>query len=127
MNTEWLLTAFGKNKGKAIEGYKQFVARGKNQSSPWKDLRNQVYLGDDSFVKRMDALIDGDKDLSEVPSSQRRGIPASPEEYDAKYERNEAIEASYASGGYTLKEIGDYFGLHYATVSRLARNTRSKT
>jgi putative transposase len=127
LNTEWLLAAFGKNKGKAIEGYKQFVARGKNQPSPWKDLRNQVYLGDDSFVKRMDALIAGDKDLSEVPSSQRRGIPASLEEYDAKYERNEAIEAAYASGGYTLKEIGDYFGLHYATVSRLARNTRSKT
>jgi putative transposase len=127
LNTQWLLAAFGKNKGKAIEGYKQFVARGKNQPSPWKDLRNQVYLGDDSFVKRMDALIDGDKDLSEVPSSQRRGIPASLEEYDAKYERNEAIEGAYTSGGYTLKEIGDYFGLHYATVSRLARDTSSKT
>lgn len=127
LNTEWLLAAFGRNKGKAIDGYKQFVARGKNQPSPWNDLRNQVYLGDNSFVKKMDALIDGDKDLSEVPSSQRRGIPQTLEEYALKYNRNEAIAAAYACGAYTLKEIGDYFGLHYATVSRLISNTRRKT
>ena len=75
----------------------------------------------------MDGLIDGDKDLSEIPSSQRRGIPLTLEKYQAKYSRNEAIAAAYASGGYTLKEIGDHFGLHYATVSRLVRNTKYKT
>jgi putative transposase len=69
LNTDWRLAAFAQNKGRAIEGYKQFVTRGKNLPSPWKDLRNQVYLGNDLFVKRMDALIGGDKDLSEVPSS----------------------------------------------------------
>lgn len=127
LNTEWILSAFGRNKGRAIEGYKRFVAQGKNQPSPWDGLRNQVYLGDDSFVKQMDALIDGDKDLSEVPSSQRRGIPATLDEYKLKYERNEAIAAAYASGGYTLKEIGAHFGLHYATVSRLVSNTKYKT
>ncbi|MFT7528162.1 MAG: putative transposase [Arenicella sp.] len=47
----------------------------------------------------MDALIDGDKDLSEVPSSQRRGIPASLQEYDFTYERNQVIAIAYASGG----------------------------
>jgi len=36
-------------------------------------------------------------------------------------DRNQAIAAAYASGGYTLKEIGAYFGLHYAHVSRLVR------
>jgi len=76
-------------------------------------------------VSEMNALIDGGKDLSEIPSSQRRCIAASLEEYEEKNNsRNEAIAAAYASGGYTLKEIGDYFGLHYATVSRLVPNAK---
>lgn len=27
-------------------------------------------------------------------------------------ERDDAIAAAFASGGYTLRDIGDYFGLH---------------
>jgi putative transposase len=38
-------------------------------------------------------------------------------------DRDEAIRAAYASGGYTLAEIGDHFGLHYSTVSRIAAET----
>ena len=41
-------------------------------------------------------------------------------DYARRYpDRNEAITAAYASGGYTLKEIGQYFGLHYAHVRRV--------
>ena len=29
---------------------------------------------------------------------------------------------AYAGGRYTLKEIGDYFGLHYTTVSGIVKN-----
>lgn len=31
--------------------------------------------------------------------------------------RNDAIVTTYESRGYMLKELGDYFGLHYFTVS----------
>jgi len=36
-------------------------------------------------------------------------------------ERNRAIAAAYASGGYTMQEIGDYFGLHYSRISKIVR------
>ena len=127
LNTQWILSAFGQSKRIAIEGYKKFVSEGRNQPSLWKELRNQVYLGSDSFINELDALIDGDKDLTEIPSSQRRGIPKMLEEYQKNRTLNEAIVDAYASGGYTLKEIGDHFGLHYATVSRLIKNTKYKT
>jgi len=40
--------------------------------------------------------------------------------YAQKYrDRNDAIERAYRSGGYTLKAVGDYFGLHYSRVSRI--------
>lgn len=61
LNTECLLAAFGRTKARAVEGYKQFVSEGKNQPSPWRELRNQVYIGSDAFMKELDGLIDGDK------------------------------------------------------------------
>jgi len=128
LNTEWLLTRFGKTKSKSIDAYKRFVSEGKTQPSPWHQLRNQVYLGSEIFIETMNALIDGNKDLSEIPSSQRRALPKQLKEYEAMAKsRNEAICNAYKSGGYSLKEIGDYFGLHYATVSRIVKDAKYKT
>ena len=36
--------------------------------------------------------------------------------------RYEVILLSYASGGYSMKEIGDYFGLYYSWVSRVIKS-----
>lgn len=128
LQVNWLLTSFGRNKSKAAKAYRGFVSDGKGQPSLWKELKNQVYLGSDGFVTTMVALIDGDKELSEVPSSQRRPKPKSLEEYEAQETtRNLAIINAYLSGGYTLKEIGEYFGLHYSTVSGILNYHKSKT
>ncbi len=128
LNTEWLLAGFGRRKSKAIDAYKRFVSEGKGQPSPWEQLRNQIFLGDEKFVETMQDLIDGDKELSEIPSSQRMAIPRELSYYAKKYKtRNEAIRAAYTSGGYNLKEVGDYFELHYSTVSGIIKNHKSKT
>ena len=126
--TEWLLASFGGRKKEAINRYKSFVSEGKGQPSPWKELRNQVYLGGEDFVQTMQALIDGDKELSEIPISQRRPKPKALDEYEQIAScRNDAIVSAYMSGGYSLKEVGDYFGLHYTSVSGIIKNHRSKT
>lgn len=43
--------------------------------------------------------------------------------------REEAIREAYRSGGYTLTEIGQHFGIHPSTASRIARSAsaRNKT
>jgi putative transposase len=75
----------------------------------------------------MQALIDGDKELSEVPSSQRRPMPKTLACYSNTTDsRNDAIVIAYAGGGYTLKEIGAYFGIHYTTVSGVIKNHKSR-
>ncbi|VAW68152.1 FIG00759408: hypothetical protein [hydrothermal vent metagenome] len=128
LEVDWVLSAFGKRKSKAIAGYKKFVSEGKNQPSPWHALKNQIYLGGDKFVEKMQLLIDGDKALSEVPSSQRRPVAKDLVYYEASYpDRNTAIVEAYLSGGYTLKTIGEYFNLHYSTVSGILRDHKSKT
>jgi DNA-binding CsgD family transcriptional regulator len=124
--TGWLLAAFGKRKGIASERYRQFVTEGRNQPAPWERLKNQVFLGNDAFVERMLSSIDKKTDLSEVPQSQRRPTPKSMDEYMlASKNRNEAIVKAYRSGGYSLKEVGLFFGLHYATVSKIVANAKS--
>ncbi|MDZ7662083.1 MAG: helix-turn-helix domain-containing protein [Thiohalophilus sp.] len=40
--------------------------------------------------------------------------------------RDEAIRLAYASGGYSMKEIGEYLGLHYSRVSRILKDERAK-
>lgn len=128
LNVDWVLSGFAKRRSLAIERYKQFVSEGKVQPSPWASLRNQVYLGSEQFVEKMQSLIERDKELSEVPASQRRAMPKALEYYEtASADRNTAISTAYSSGGYTLKQIGDYFGLHYSTVSGVIKDHKSKT
>ncbi|HID80875.1 MAG TPA: transposase [Chromatiales bacterium] len=125
LETDWILAAFAKRKKLATERYRKFVSEGKGQPSPLESVRNQVFLGGDKFVDKMQSLINGDKKLSEVPSSQRR--PKTLKQYEASSpDRNSAIYAAYRSGGYTLKEIGDYFGVHYSTVSGIIKSQKSK-
>lgn len=128
LTTDWLLAAFSNRKSNAIEFYKQFVQEGKGLPSLWSELRNQVYLGSEEFIEKIQAHIDIDQQLSEIPASQRRPVPKSLGYYKQQYRtRNLAIIEAYQSGGYTLKQIGNHFGLHYSTVSGIVRHHKSKT
>ena len=76
----------------------------------------------------MQRLIDEDQELSEVPAAQRKSVQDTLDYYLATSEdRNSAICKVYQSGGYTLKELGDYFTLHYSTVSGIVNHHKSKT
>lgn len=131
LEADWILSAFGVRKGQATERYRAFVADGKNQPSPWQKLRNQIYLGDEQFVSKLQAGLEHDKDLSEIPIAQRRKPAQSLDYYAQKHrDRNSAIVTAYRSGGYSLKAIGDHFGLHYSRVSRIvaaAEKAKCKT
>ena len=120
LETRAILAAFGETESKAIERYAQFVAEGKGQPSPWEHLKNQVFLGSDTFVESLRRQMPQNRDLREVPQAKRRprakALPAYTREY---VQRNDAIVAAYRSGGYTLRDIGDYFGLHYSRISKI--------
>jgi len=84
-------------------------------------------LGDDKFVESMQSQIENEKELSEIPASQRRAVPKELSYYAKKHKvRNEAIISAYESRGYSLKEVGDYFKLHYSTVSGIVKSHKLK-
>ncbi|WP_372882325.1 transposase [Psychromonas sp.] len=118
--TDALLQLFSSNRKQAIGEYVQFVEEGRN-ATIWDNLQHQVFLGADDFVEKYQPLQNERfGDLEEIPLKQRRSSPLTLQQYQAQStSRNEAIMLAYKSGGYTLKEIGEYFGLHYSRVSRV--------
>jgi putative transposase len=125
LRRDWLLATFGETEAAAVAAYRRFVEDGIGEPGPWEQLRHQVFLGSGTFVEGVRRKLPPDRDLAEIPRAQRRREPKPLFEYArSHHDRDEAIAAAYASGGYTLKEIGAFFGLHYAQVSRIARRVR---
>ncbi len=123
LNTDWLLSAFSPQRSSALPRYAGFVAKGKNQPKLWDSLRNQVFLGSEEFVA--DLLSKSNhQSLTDIPYAQRRPPAKQLAEISKANGRDSAIVQAYASGAYTLKEIGDYFGLHYSRVSRIVNVKR---
>ena len=122
LETRAILAASSSDESEAIDRYVRFLAEGKGQPSPWEQIKHQVLLGSDAFVDRMKRKIPVGRDLREVPQSKARPRAQPLAAYERDHpERNRAIAEAYASGGYTLQEIGDYFGLHYSRVSKIVR------
>jgi len=120
--TDGLLALFGARRGVARKRYQKFVAEGTGKGSIWSDVRQQIFLGDETFVERMQrqARVQGDE-LS-IPKAQRRAPAPSLEVIAGKHnDRDAAIAAAYATGAYSYREIAEYFGIHLATVGRIIR------
>jgi len=122
LHVDWLLSCFGVRKKRAAQLFRQFVADGKAQQSPLSNLRNQIYLGDDAFIEAMQARVEKNADLSEVPMAQKRKLAKPIKNYLEKAAtRNEGIVLAYQSGGYSMKAISDEVGLHNSTVSKIIK------
>ena len=124
LETGWILGQFGKQRKRTIKKYIDFVKAGVKLPSIWDHLQNQIFLGSERFINKHQKLIDKKTSLGEVPKLQKRKIPKALGYYDRKYKnQKKAITSAYLSGGYTLKEIGDYFGMHYSTISRVVKDS----
>jgi REP element-mobilizing transposase RayT len=121
LDTHWVLSQFGHERAQAIQAYTHFVHQGVGKPSLWEDIRQQVFLGDEAFVARLPAF-KRSEGLREVPRPQRQQVGKPLVQYQQEYpQRDEAMARAYHSGMYTMREIGDFFGVHYMTVSRAVR------
>jgi REP element-mobilizing transposase RayT len=120
--TDWLLACFCKQRKRAQQAYREFIQRGKNQPSPWENLKNQIYLGSSEFVEEMQCKLEPDHSLNDIPKKQKQAAIKPLGYYQQQYpSRSEAMAKAYLAGHYTLKEVGQYFGVSYATVSRAVK------
>jgi len=121
LQTGWLLSQFGSQPTTAIAAYIDHVRAGIGLSSVWDELKSQLYLGDEDFACRLQQQTQSKLGHTEIPRAQRRATAPPLAHFVALPERNSAMAQAYATGCYSLKDIGQAFGLHYATVSRLVR------
>lgn len=126
LSKEFLLSLFSKQRKTAVRKYEEFVAEGIKNGSIWGQLTNQVYLGDTDFVDKVQQnLTEKDRNIN-IPKIQKRPVPQSLVDYQKKYpDRNKMIIAAYSSGGYSCQEIGGYLGLHFTTIGRIIRESKS--
>jgi REP element-mobilizing transposase RayT len=113
LTVDWILGQFSKTKGKAQRRYREFVTKGL-ADRPWEQLQGQIYLGGKQFIERHGR---GTEEIREVPRVQRQVIRASLKQIFTKHGAK-AVEVAYREHGYRLREIAEYLGVHYATVSR---------
>jgi putative transposase len=99
-----------------------------NQNQPSDDsfwqraLKGQVFLGDDAFVGRMQAMVQPQK-LGDraIPKPQRQGVPRTWSQALAAcdQDRNRAIAWAYRSGGMTMTALAQHAEISVAHVSRI--------
>jgi putative transposase len=132
LTVEWILSQFDRRKGKAVRKYRAFVIEGSKDDSPWKDLKGQILLGTGEFVCELRDLLKRKEKVEEVPRVQRLAARPSLGEIFRKEEqghgarRDEVIYAAYVRYGYTLKEMAEHLGVHYATISRAIKRVEQR-
>lgn len=120
--TDGLLALFGKRRAEARRRYRRFVLDGIGGKDLWANLSQQIYLGDERFVKRMQKRVKQPGDELNIPRAQRRAPAPSLAKLERRHRsRDDAMVAAHATGAYSYREIGEYFGLHPASVGRIVR------
>ncbi|WP_133129037.1 transposase [Legionella nagasakiensis] len=126
LTVSWLQEFFKNSASGSIEKYKQFVNDGLNVSSPWKKIKNQIYLGSDRFVSEMTHNIKLDLHALAIETSKPAPISILSQIEKQALNRNQAIRIAYETGKFTLKELGDYFNLHDSRISKIVKTEANK-
>jgi hypothetical protein len=109
--------------------YREFVRAGIEAESPWKEIKGQLYLGDEKFIDRIKKMIRGKETLKEIPRKQRYITRPSLEDilkHKGKKITDKAVHEAHILYGYTLKDIAKYFDVHYTTISRAVKKVEEK-
>jgi putative transposase len=87
-------------------------------------IRGQIYLGSEAFIEKHS--IGYGTELAEVPRLQRQALRPGLEQILGKKSQR-SIERTYREHGYRLKEIAQYLGVHYSTVSHRLKESEASS
>lgn len=140
VTTEFILGYFGKDGVSARESYRRFVEDGlkKEPKNPLKEVFASTFLGGSEFIRRAKEKLvdirDGDarnipalRDLITRPSLEQieRAIESVIRRDHPLYKRF-CIYVSHRRSGFSLKEIGVYYGMEESAISQSSRRFRQR-
>jgi REP-associated tyrosine transposase len=120
LTLEWILGQFGTKRGQAQKRYREFVSAGmRGKDGLWKEVRGQSILGDSLFFKNLLVHVRAHQAIREIPKRQRHaGRPGLSQILASKKLRGEEIKTAVLEHGYSQKEVAEFLGVHYSTISR---------
>jgi len=122
---DWILGQFGAKRRQAEKRYREFVAAGIKEKGIWKEVRGQSILGDNIFFEKLLDHVRAHEETKEIPKRQRYvGRPALAEILvDSS---GSQIRKAVIDWGYNQREVAEFLGVHYSTISRRINNARNK-
>ena len=124
LTVDWILSQFGPDRARAVRAYRRFVSEGKGVDV-WEELRAGAFLGTDAFVKQLAPLLAEKPPDPEIRKEERFAARPSLEELFSgisdKAMRNERIHQAVRAYHYKLREVGEFWGLHFSTISVIAK------
>lgn len=129
LTTDWILGQLGRRRKQAEERYREFVHAGISEKGIWDDVKGQSILGKERFVEDLAGYLQGSRDMTEIPRMQRYvGRPALKDLLKGSEKKTgdylvEKLREAVERYGYSQREVSEFIGLHYSTVSRLLKRT----
>ena len=75
----------------------------------------------------MQCKLNPEQSLNDIHSKQKMAHVKPLSHFAEQYKtRDESLSQAYRSGHYTLAQVGEHFGVSYATVSRAVKRTESR-
>jgi len=113
---------------RAARAYERAVRQTPHERFWEEALQQQIYLGDEAFVQRMQDLAErGRKQSHEVPAAQRARPLSLAEWLATSSSREAALLAAYRESGLTMTEMAAELGLSVSRVSRLIQRAEMAT
>ena len=105
---------------RAARCYRSFVAEGIDVRLWESSLRQEIYLGDEDFVRRTQQhLDDRHRGSRDIPSAQLRKPKSGFMRQPNDAERDDSMRRAYVDRGMTMTEIARQAGLSVSRVSRI--------
>lgn len=116
---------------RAANRYARLVAAARDVHLWDTALRQQIYLGDEVFVERMQKIADPQRTAArEIPKAQRRTTRSLAQWLSTCESREEALFRAHTESGLTMSAIAKELGLSVSRISRLiarAEGAKRKT
>ena len=143
LKTDWVLAQFSSDNDAAVKSYTDFVSRANESCSPWSELKGQIWLGKEEFLRRMEALA-SESAPENIPDAQLRPTRPSIDTVLQQVAKQQGVSAEMilsraSKSGYrqavyllrrkanlSLKEVAQLFGISAGRVSQI-QNEIEKT
>jgi putative transposase len=125
LTVDWVQALGGaKTRGEGVERYTAFIEAGIEQKEmPLDRFRSKIAVGDGAYLTGLGERCRRATASVEIPRGQRfAGRPALSDLFRgvaSKAERNACAVAAVCDHGYSIREVAEFLGRHYATISRV--------